>query len=319
VTPHTRKLLSRAVPIVFYAALIVFLGFYISGIDWSSLADISINWWLAVSATVVSLSFRYWGVMIWFFLLGRLGATGLAGKYTSLTQIYAKSWLGRYIPGAATWIVGKVYFASKHGISRGRLAVSGLLEGGLQIVTTLAVALLLLLIDPRTIAAVGTWGVVAMVGAFLVCVLALVPRIFEALVNLALRILRRPKLDRELLPTTATILLSSLLYLGGALLAGFSYYLISASIYPGIKPTDIAFIVGVTSLASAASMLAIFAPGGVGVREGIMLVLLAIVMPHAVVVVLVVLTRVWSIAVDGLFFGVTTVTNAIVNRRSTSE
>jgi len=317
-SPRTKAILKRAIPIAFYTLLVGFLVFYLTTIDWTVLAGIDINWWLVAAATAASLAFRYWGVMIWFFLLKRLGATGLTGKYVSLTFVYAKSWLGRYIPGAATWILGKVYFASQHGISRGRLAVSGVLEGALQIVATLGLAIAVLLIDSRT-QTFGPWFTVALIAALAACVLAIVPRVFEFLLNIALRVFRRPKVDRELMPSGATIVWSALMYLGGAIIAGFSYYLISAALYPAIEPADIIFIVGATSLASAVSMLAVFAPGGLGVREGVLGLLLALVVPGEIALVIVVVTRVWSVAVDGVFFLLAGGTNLIAGRRGTEE
>lgn len=313
-SPSTRKVLTRAIPIAFYVLLAVFLVIYIRGIDWSQLAKVHFTVVFLLLATALSLGFRYWGVGIWFFLLRRLGAGSLRGKYVELSYVYAKSWLGRYIPGAATWIVGKVYFASKLGISRARLGVSGLLEGALQITATLALGLLLLLIDPRT-SRLDLGLRIAIVVAFVLCVVALVPRVFEFLVNLALRIIRRPALGRELFPKTGTMVASALLYFGGALIAGLSYYFISASVYPELKPTDVFLVVGATSLASAASMLAIFLPAGLGIRESILLVLLAIVMPKEIALLIVVVTRVWSIAVDALFFAVTGTTMLALKRK----
>jgi uncharacterized membrane protein YbhN (UPF0104 family) len=312
-SPRTRKILGRTIPITFYLLLAVFLVLYIRSIHWDQFARAHFNVGLLLIATVLSLGFRFWGVGIWFFLLRRLGAGSLRGKYVELSYVYAKSWLGRYIPGAATWIVGKVYFASKMGISRARLGVSGLLEGALQIAATLAVGLLLVLIDPRT-NALDAWIRIAIIVAFVLCVIALVPAVFERIVNLALRIIRRQPLAKDLFPTAGTMIASAGLYVGGAIIAGVSYYFISASIYPGIKPGDILFVVGVTSLASAASMLVIFSPGGLGVREVILGVLLSVVMPGEIAALVVVVTRVWSIAVDALFFAVTGTTMLILKR-----
>lgn len=195
-SPTTKKVLRRAAPIVFYVLLALFLFLYVRSVDWGQLAGIRWNWWWVAVATAISLGFRYWGVGIWFFLLRRLGATGLQGSGVALTFVYAKSWMGRYIPGAATWIIGKVYFASKHGVSRARLGVSGLLEGALQIAATLALALVLLLIDPRT-HELDPWIIVLMVIAFVGCVVCLVPKVFVFLISTALRILRRPPLDAD--------------------------------------------------------------------------------------------------------------------------
>ncbi|CAN5577418.1 hypothetical protein BH09ACT4_BH09ACT4_01620 [soil metagenome] len=314
-SPRARKVLGRLIPIVFYTALVVFLAFYLSGIDWAVLNGIDISWGFLVIATVLSLGFRYWGVGIWFFLLRRLGAGSLRGQRIALAFVYAKSWLGRYIPGAATWILGKIYFASKLGVSRSKLAVSGLLEGGLQIVATLAFAILVLLIDPRTLSLGWGFGV-GMAAALLVCVIALIPPVFRRIVNRALRLARREPLPASAFPTVSTLLISVALYLGGALLAGASYFFIAAAIYPEIDAADALFVIGATSLASALSMLAVFAPGGLGVREGVLGLLLAFVVPGEIALVIVVVTRVWSFVVDGLFFAVAGITQQIAGRKN---
>jgi uncharacterized membrane protein YbhN (UPF0104 family) len=297
---RARALARRLVPPLFYALLVLFLVLYVRSVDWATLAGLRWNWWWVALATVISLGFRYWGVGIWFFLLRRLGATGLRGSGTALTYVYAKSWMGRYIPGAATWIVGKVYFASRHGVSRTRLGVSGLLEGALQIAATLALALVLLLVDPRT-HSLDPWIVVLMVTAFVGCVVCLVPRVFVFLIGCALRLLRRSPLDEDVTPDLATVLSGAGLYAVGAVISGTAYYFIALAVYPSLRVEDAAFVIGAASMASAISMLAVFAPGGLGVREGVQALLLAIVMPGPVALVVVVVTRVWSLAVDGLF------------------
>lgn len=85
------------------------------------------------------------------------------------------------------------------------------------------------------------------------------------------------------------------------MLSGTAYYFITLGVYPSLKLTDAAFVIGAASMASAISMLAVFAPGGLGVREGVQALLLALVMPAPIALVVVVVTRVWSLAVDGLF------------------
>ncbi|WP_284756285.1 lysylphosphatidylglycerol synthase domain-containing protein [Curtobacterium sp. ME-Dv--P-122a] len=295
-----RRFLGKAIPIAFYVLLAVFLVLYVRSVDWGQLAGLDWQWSWVILATVISLGFRYWGVGIWFYLLRRLGATGLKGSGVTLTYVYAKSWMGRYIPGAATWIIGKVYFASKHGVSKARLGVSGLLEGALQIAATLALALVLLLIDPRT-HNLDPWLIVLMIAAFVGCVVCLIPRVFVFLIGIALKILRRKPLEADVRPNLGTVLGGAGLYVAGAVLSGTAYYFITLGVYPSLKITDAAFVIGAASMASAISMLAVFAPGGLGVREGVQALLLALVMPAPIALVVVVVTRVWSLAVDGLF------------------
>ncbi len=296
-----RRWLHIAVPVVFYALLGVFLVIAIVTIDWSSLDGLELSWTPLIAATVLSLLFRYLGVFIWLRLLHRLGATGLRGHYTELTYIYAKSWLGRYIPGAATWILGKVYFAGRHGVPRSRLAVSGILEGALQIVATLVVGLALVLADPRADEVVP-WLRWTMIAALVAGIIALTPPVFHRLLRLAFRVLRRQAPGDELFPKWGAMLEAAGLYVAGALITGASYYLVVLSAYPDVAISDAPFIIGSASLASAISMLAVFAPGGLGVREATLGLLLAVVMPPAIAVVIVIVLRLWSIVVDVLFY-----------------
>jgi uncharacterized membrane protein YbhN (UPF0104 family) len=291
------------VPLIFYGLLLVFIATAILTIDWSELEGLEISWTPLILATVMSVLYRYLGVFIWLRLLRRLGGTGLRGHYAELTYIYAKSWLGRYIPGTATWILGKIYFAGRHGVPRSKLAVSGLLEGALQIVATLIVGTTLVLLDSRA-DAIAPWLRWTMVAALVGSVAVLIPPVFHRLLALAFRVLRRSAPDPSIFPTWSTVLEATGLYVLGALLAGTSYYFVAVSVYPDLPPTDALYVIGAVSVAAAISLLAFFAPGGLGVRELTLGLLLAPLMPSAVVVVLVVLLRVWSIAVDILFFAI---------------
>ena len=118
----------------------------------------------------------------------------------------------------------------------------------------------------------------------------------------AFRILRRWSPDPSLFPGWGTTLEAIALYLVGALISGTSCLLVALSIYPDLPLNNALYLIGATSVASALSLLAVFAPGGLGVREATLVVLLAPVLPTAIAVVFVVLLRVWSIAVDLLFF-----------------
>lgn len=127
-----RKIPRRVISLIFLACVVVFFALYLRSIDWQRLSHLHFSWGYLVAATVSATVSRYWGVLIWRYILRDLGATDLP-DFVTMADVYAKSWLGRYIPGTVTWIAGKVYMASAHRISKSRLAVSSLLEGGTQI------------------------------------------------------------------------------------------------------------------------------------------------------------------------------------------
>lgn len=296
-----KKTAFKLIPWVFYGLLLVFLVLYLRSIDYSKLADISISWPFVLIATAFALAFRYWGAYIWVVLLRSLGAANVRLN-RALVYIYAKSWLGRYIPGTAPWILGKIYFASQQGISKNKLAVSSLLEGALQIIVQFLFALALLAFDPRLDIISGQIKLLILV-AIVGCVVALIPAIFNKLVASAYQLIKKKPFAREHYASGRTISKGFALYIVGALLSSLSLFFIAKAVYPALGYDQLLFVMGVGTLSGAVSMVAIFAPSGLGVREGIQLALLSLIMPTEYALVITVVTRVWSVGVDVLFYG----------------
>ena len=69
----------------------------------------------------------------------------------------------------------------------------------------------------------------------------------------------------------------------------------------GLK--DYLFIWTAFSLAGGLGMIAFFTPAGLGIRESVLLPVLAMRMSLEAALALVVLVRLWEIAIDGAFFG----------------
>jgi len=297
----TRRWASRLVPLLFYALLLVFLGLYLRSVDFSKLVHLHFSWWYLLLASLLALLKNYLGAITWFVILRSLGATDLQ-LHKQLIYVYAKAWMGRYIPGTAPWILGKIYFASQHGISKQKLAVSSLLEGGLQIVTMLVFSLALLITD-RRLDVLGNDFKLLMVGVAVAGIVILSPRIFNRLVGTAYKLLRRKELADEHLASNSTIIRGASMYLVDAAINGLSLFFIAKGVDPALSYSNIIFAMGAASLAGAASMLAIFAPSGLGVREGIQLVLFSLIMPKELALAVTIITRLWSVGIDVAFFG----------------
>lgn len=294
------KFLKKFFTPIFLILVVVFFVFYLKDIDLNVLKDIKIDWSLLVLASLISLSFRYWGVYIWRMILKTLGAKELP-PFTILTQVYAKSWMGRYIPGTVTWIAGKIYLANKLGISKSRLTISSLLEAGTQVVATLCVALLLLSVDPRL--SVLPWQYKPiMIGAALLLIVFLYPPILNYVVRKGYKLIRRKEAYDELNANGQAVVKSFLMYTVGAFVTGSSYYFLCASLSSQITFDMYFYIVGALSLAGALGMLTPFVPSGLGVRDGVQLVLLSIIMPKEIALAITVFSRLWSALIDVLFY-----------------
>jgi hypothetical protein len=296
-----RAVARKAIPLIFYALLVLFLVLYLHSVDLSKLAHVHVSVGYLVLACLLGLIKNYVGTFTWLVILKSLGAEHIRMQ-KQLIYIYAKAWMGRYIPGTAPWILGKIYFASQHGISKQKLAVSSLLEGGLQIVTMLVFSLVLLVFD-RRLDVLGNGFKALMIGVALAGIVVLSPIVFNRLIRVAYRTLRHTELEAEHLASNATTLRGASLYLADAIINGLSLFFIAKAIDPGLAYSNMIFAMGAGSLAGAASMLAVFAPSGLGVREGIQLVLFSLIMPKELALAVTIVTRLWSVGIDFAFFG----------------
>jgi hypothetical protein len=248
-------------------------------------------------ASLLGLSFRLWGAMIWMVLLQSLGAKFT--NYLQLLYVYAKSWMGRYLPGNVTWVLGKIHFASQHGIDKTSLAVSATLEASIQIATTMGLSLLVLSLDSR-------FNVIGQQIKLLLMVLGLIifgclcPPLFNWLIGKIYSVVTKKTLKIKV--TWSTITRGVMLYAIGFVLSGLSYYFFTKSIYPPTNHHELLYIIGTFNLAGVVGILAFFAPSGLGVREGIQLILLSAIMPKESALLITVTARLWSTIIDVLFF-----------------
>lgn len=298
----------------FYVAVAVFAFFYLKSIDWETLAKVQINWGWMLAATASSILVRFWFAEIWMVLLRRLGAN-LSGQKLELFMVYAKSWMGRYIPGGATWILGKIYFATKLGISKAKLAISSFLEGALQVIVVLVTASAMLAFDPH-VASLGRGWVFALLAAAVVGLVSVYPPIFNRAIAFGYKKLGRGTLDAEHLPSKSTVGVGIGAFALSSVLSGLSFFFVAAAVDPSLGLKDLLFVVGCSNLASALSMLAVFAPAGLGVRETVQLTMLLIVMPPESALIATVLMRLWSILMDSIFLFATLVIHRFVRLRA---
>ena len=293
-----KKLIISA---LLYGLIIVFLAQYIRTIDFREITGLSVNYWYLLVASLTSLAFRYWGVFIWKIILERLGAVHLP-SFKTLSAVYAKAWLGRYIPGTVTWIAGKVFFASSHGISKKRLVTASILEGAVQVIAIFAISLIFLGLDSR-LDVVSTQLRIILVAIGIVTSLVLVPRVFNRIIVLLARLFRKKDFNaNELKSNKKAVSSAFLLYSIGYFISGASYFFLAKSIYP-IGFDNFFFTVAAFNIAGAIGIASIVTPSGLGVREGIQLLLLPLIMPREAALIVTVVARLWSVIIDLLFFG----------------
>jgi glycosyltransferase 2 family protein len=273
------------------AVVAVVAGFFVATLAarWNDV--ISLKWRLepalfAVATALLALSY---GLVagLWGLALRRAAGTGVAAG----ARIWFLSNLARYVPGNVWSYVGAVELARREGVARRTtLAVMALTQ-----VLSVGVALLVGL--PVLLAERARLGRPALLGAVVVVVAAALAALFRRQL-LALARRRLPGLDpADLTPSPATVVILVVGYAGYWAVTGLAFATLVASMYP-LAAGDVPLVVAAYAAAYAAGFLALLTPAGLGVREGVLVVALAPVLPAGPALVVALVSRLWMMLVE---------------------
>ncbi|KGN40889.1 lysylphosphatidylglycerol synthase domain-containing protein [Knoellia aerolata] len=201
--------------------------------------------------------------------------------------------LGKYLPGSVWSVVAQADLGSRLGVPRRRMGVVGLLSILLSVITGAIIgvpAVPLLLARSEDFR--WWWFLPA-----LLLLLLLWPRLLNWGIALLLRVLRREPLEHRL--TTPAIALTAMWFVLAWAGAGLSVLVLAHAMSPS---TSVGSLVVTTvcgfTLASAIGMFSIIVPAGVGVRDGILALLLGALMPFPAAIAVVVIARFFSVVAD---------------------
>jgi uncharacterized membrane protein YbhN (UPF0104 family) len=236
-------------------------------------------------------------LMGWRTLLADLG-TRLA--LPAAASVFFVGQLGKYVPGSVWSVVAQAEMGAALRVPRRRMGVVGLLAIGLAALTGVLVGLPAVpLLLSRAGEHLSAWwiGLAGLLG----CVLFW-PRLLNAGAALALRLLRREPLEHDL--GARAVVATVAWFLLAWLAAGLSVLVLAHAVAPGesYRHLFVASVCGF-ALASSAGMFSVVVPAGVGVRDGVLVVLLATLMPLPAATAVAVLSRFLTVAVDVLVAG----------------
>ncbi|MGH7179804.1 MAG: lysylphosphatidylglycerol synthase transmembrane domain-containing protein [Tepidisphaeraceae bacterium] len=195
------------------------------------------------------------------------------------TRIWSTSELARYLPGAIWQVVGRVYLCKPYGISGSIVSTSQILELCVFLLANVIVTGCGLLyfgakIDPQA----RPWLITALALIPLMSLL-LHPKVFYGLANRVLARLGKPAIVTRLRGRKLVALLGWMIV--GLLWQSLAVYVIVAPVL-GLKIDWWWMVASAYCLAWCAGFLAIWAPGGIGVRELVFVVTMQLVLPEQV-------------------------------------
>ncbi|HTJ32613.1 MAG TPA: lysylphosphatidylglycerol synthase transmembrane domain-containing protein [Dactylosporangium sp.] len=246
----------------------------------------TVQQWSDVSATFRSLSWPSLGaslaaavaclwatMMAWRSMVGSLDHHLRIRDAAPIQLIGA---LGKYLPGTVWAYVVQMELGRRVGVSRAKVFISS------AVVTGLGVTVGLILTSPgfgvafdgadatshQTFAAIAVWCAVILLPFGLACCY---PPLLTYLVNRAMRLLRRPALDRPI--TWRAVLLASMWTVIGYLAAGVHIWFLVRAHLPGVH--GLVGSIFAMALSMSISTFVIVAPSGLGAREFLMAIALA--------------------------------------------
>lgn len=242
--------------------------------------------------TLLALSFLLWLGSYLLFALGWklvLQALGTRVDWWRASRAWFVSQGLKYIPGSVVYVAGRVYMAHGEGVGGMGAAVGFALECLLALATALLVFV-----------AVLPFGLGSNLP--LPLILAPLPVLAGVVVSvpLALRWAAARSAGKGIMPIGyGPLVLLTAFYVMTWFPAGLAAYLAFRSLG---QPFPLGFgqVLGIYTLSWAAGFVAFFAPGGLGVRDGMLIVLMSGLIPLPLATLGVVVIRIETLAVEGL-------------------
>ncbi len=260
--------------------------------------DLSPDWRWLVATVLFALAIPVTG-MLWRSMLLMLQPQAEVSR-TEAVSVQCASWLLKYIPGQVGSTVNKVLWAGRKGINRGVVLITVIYENVfLQVASLVPGAAIVAL-------ALGTEVFGDEPAVLLLPLLALLPALlvlwrpaFHRIVDVVARRALKRDVPREyFLPTRST----------AALLVGFVVpraingvgFVVLAMSVTDVQPDEWLVFAAAYVLAGAIGILAILVPSGLGVREAVIVVILAPFVGVAAAIVISVLARLCATVGDAL-------------------
>lgn len=280
-----RRRAWRLLAVVFAVVVAAAIGRALAGQDWSVVGDLlqqrdrgQIGLLLA-GALLAAMVGPLLGMVSWRSVLLECGRpVALAG----VLRIFFVGYLAKYVPGKVPGMVAAVKVALNNGVTLSQMIGAGVLSMALVHLTGLTVGLLA---GAEVLGGDAGWLALAAVP---VAAVLWRPGLVTWAGRLATRLLRRPAPAST--PTARGLRWAVGAQTGSWLVSGLHLWLlaVAAGAAPG---RSLLLCVGAFSLATVIGMLAVVVPDGLGVRETVLLAVLAAVLPVPAATLVVVASR----------------------------
>jgi glycosyltransferase 2 family protein len=296
------KAQTRYLPILQWtivAFIFIFLGKMVWE-NWSQVKEASFTLrTLPFILSTLIFAFSYF-IQIWaWYLITLKLKIALSSSETLKSWFYSQ--LGKYLPGKIWVLLGRVYYYESRGKSKKSISVALYFE----MVTVLMAGGFIFLASLIFFGEIGpsySWGQSGwLILLFLLGLVFLHPSVLQKILNWVLVRLNREPISLSI--SYLDVLWILFICIVAWMVGGIGFYLFIDSVYP-VAPQFILFLTGALAISSTLGLIAVFAPSGLGVREGTLVYLLSFMMATPVAVIVSILTRIWMTIIEIGLIGV---------------
>jgi len=280
-------------------AIFVFLGKMVWD-NWNQVKDVpfTLQPFPFILSTLI-FAFSYF-IQIWAWYLITL-KLGIAISLPETIESWFYSQLGKYLPGKVWLLLSRFSCYESKGKSKKSISVALYFE---MVTVLMAGGFIFLasLIFFGEIWPFYSWRHFGwLILLFLLGLVSLHPWVLQKIVNWILVQVKREPVSLSI--SYSDVLWILIVCIIAWVVGGIGFYLFIDSVYP-VSSKYILFLTGALAISSTLGLIAIFAPSGLGVREGALVYLLSFMMATPVAVIISILTRIWMTLIEIGLIGV---------------
>lgn len=235
---------------------------------------------------------------------------GCSIRYGKALSAYLISILGKYIPGKVFMLAARLTYYKEENAPLSKVTVCFFIENVCTLLGAGMLFILSLFFFPNELLGSYRPLTLLLIAAFFVVIH---PRV----INLLLKILGKIfKKELEIPMKYAQILKVALMFIGNWLIVGFGFFMLVRSVNPEVGWNEMPFCAGVFGISAITGILAVFAPSGLGVREGMIMAGLMLIMPESDAAVVSALSRLWQTVAELLLAAGAFTTTKVCTKKS---
>jgi len=295
---HIKKVTKSTIKICIILSIFYFLGKNLYR-NWGQIDFKQLHF--NVSLLIVSVFF-----LLGFFLVFAIGwksilkGIGVSLPFFKSLKIIFYSQLGKYLPGKIWTWAGRIYFCQQLGIPTSKTFLSMVLELALTTISGILIFLVALLISPGFKINIHPFFLIIVV---IMSFIIIHPKVLTRIINFFLYLLKKEPIKIELNFSQICFIMGCYFIIWFCFGIAF-YFLINSVTF--IAPSKILIITGSFAISNTVGVMALFAPAGLGVREGILSLLLSNFFPLSLAILLSFLCRIWVSVGELVMLGIST-------------